>query len=66
MSIYGLNFTSESMSDVVSYKPKTILLNGFTNRQDMGTIIPLINLTNGIPLKYFGYPVTINLFWNLQ
>ena len=56
MSIYGPNFTTESMSDDVSSQPKTISFSGFINRQDIGTIIPLINLTNDISFKLFWMP----------
>ena len=51
MSIYGPNFTLESMS--VYHKPKTISLSGRIRRRDMGGAIPLINLSHDISLKIF-------------
>ena len=52
MSIYGPNFSIESMSDVdVSSTPKTFSFSGFIDRQNMATIIPLIHLSNYIPFK---------------
>ena len=46
MSIYGPNFTLESMS--VYPKSKTISLSGRIRRRDMGGAIPLINLSDDI------------------
>ena len=40
MSIYSPNFTMESMSEIVSSKPKTISLSGRIIRQDIGRLTP--------------------------
>ena len=56
-SIYGPNFTSESMNgDVVSSEPKTFSSRGSINRHGIGTIIPLINVSNNISLILFWMP----------
>ena len=57
MSIYGHNFSIESMSGInVSSEPKTFSFSGFIDRQNMATIIPLINFSNDIPFKLFWIP----------
>ena len=53
MSIYGPNFTMESMNEIASSEPKTVSLSGLIKREDMGEIIPLINLSNDISFKIF-------------
>ena len=61
MSIYGPNFSSESMDgDVVSSEPKTLSSSGFVNRHDMAIYQTIFNLF------YFGCLATINLFLNFQ
>ena len=63
MSIYGPNFYIESMSDVVSSEPKTFSTSGFIDRQDMTTIIPLINVSSDIPFKLFWIPSYLSTFF---
>ena len=58
MSIYGPNFTMESMNEPISPKRKTISLNRCISRQGMGGITTLLDLMNDISL------VTFNLFMN--
>ena len=50
MSIYGPNFTMESMKNLIhgSSEPKTFSYSGVIDRQDMATTIPLINLSSDI------------------
>ena len=56
MSIYGPDYKRGSMTDVVSSEPKTFSSRGFIDRQNMATIIPLINSSNDIPFKLFWMP----------